>query len=133
MEKDFKALFAQIDPALPPKELLDAVLSRVRLEQKRAARREIFLVGSLALGSLVAIIPAISYFLNSLIQSSFYQYLSLVFSDGTSVLTFWKEMIMSLAESLPLLGLVGVLTIVVVFLWSVSRTTRDAKILFKAA
>jgi hypothetical protein len=116
-----------------PQGLLTAVLARVHFEQKRAAKKELVLVGSLTLGSLAAIIPAFSYFISSFIQSSFYQYLSVIFSDGTSVLIYWKEILMSLAESVPFWPIIIFSAVLVVFLWSASRATRDAKVLFLPA
>jgi hypothetical protein len=133
MGKDYKALFIQSENIELPQGLLGSVLVCVRLEQKKSARRELIFVGSTAVGSLIAIIPVSFYFLTSFFQSSFYQYLSLAWSEGSGVLAFWKEISMSLAESLPIFSIVTLLFILVVLLWSVARTTRDIKICFLTA
>jgi len=133
MGKDYKALFTQSENVELPQGLLGSVLVRVRLEQKKSARRELVFVGSTAVGSIIAIVPAFSYFVTSFFQSSFYQYLSLAWSEGSGALAFWKEISMSLAESLPIFSITVFLFILVVLLWSVARTTRNIKTGFLTA
>jgi len=130
MGKDYKTLFTQSENIELPQGLLESVLVKVRLEQKKSAKRELIFVGSTAAGSLIAIIPVFSYFIDGFIQSSFYQYFSLIFSEGTGALAFWKEIGMSLAESLPILSVTVFLTVLVVLIWSIARTARDVKIVF---
>jgi len=67
--------------------------------------------------SAVGLIPAFEMLLNNLAQSGFSEYFSLIFSDGGSMLTYWKELSFSLAESLPVMSIILTLsTLFVCFL-----------------
>ncbi len=133
MSKEYKDLFAFDKNLTLPEDLLSSVLERVRFEQKKSARRELIFVGGAAVGSFVGLIPAFSYFVSTFIASSFYQYTSVILSEGMGALTFWKEIVLSLAESLPIFSIVIFLAVLVVFLWSLARTTRDVKTGFLTA
>ena len=79
--------------------LYRAVISRVATEQNHSARKQFILAfGSLA-ASVVAAVSAILVLLASLTQSGFWKFVSLAFSDGGTVMTYWKEFSMSLLES----------------------------------
>ena len=131
--KDYQELFSEATEVSLPPELFSSVLVRVRLEQKRAARKELAFVGTLALGSATSAIPITTSIFSSLSQTSFYQFLVLIFSDGLDMLTYWREILMSLAESLPIFSITIFMTVLVVLLWSVARTARDIKIVFLPA
>lgn len=131
MGKDYQSLFNQNKGVELPQDLLGSVLIRIRSEQKKSARKELIFVGGIAVWSLIAIIPAWSYFITSFIQSSFYQYFSLIWSEGLNATVYWKEISMSLAESLPIFSIAIFLFALVISIWSIARTTRDVKIVFR--
>jgi hypothetical protein len=131
MESKLRELFTKTSQVDVPSGLLMSVVARVRLEQQRAARRELVVVGSVATLSIVSIFPLVSYLMNSFVGSSFYQYFSLVFLDSSFVLVYWKEITFSLAESLPVLPITVFLSVSVLVLWSVARTTRQVRTIFR--
>jgi hypothetical protein len=131
--KNLEMLVGLLEVASPPYSLGDLILKRVTAERKRAAKRQVIFVGTLAAGSFIGIIPILMSLVNSFIQSDAYQYLSLVVSDNVALISFWKEILLSLAESLPLLGLAAFLFTFVIFLWSSAKTAKDVKTIFLPA
>lgn len=112
-----------------PAGLEKMVLMRLDLEQRRQARRELivfFLVDTLSLGGLLA---SVVYLSNVFTQSGFGQYLSLLLTDSGSLLSYWQELALSLAESLPVLGFVSFLSIMAVLIWSIARTIINVRVL----
>ena len=86
--------------------------------EKRSTKIKLWVFASFGLASLVAIIPVFEVLLKDLARSGFYEYFSLIFSDGSSVLSYWKEFTLSLAESLPVESMIFTLSLVFVFLLS---------------
>lgn len=111
----------------PPEGLLERIMARIKKEERVLLIKKVALFSAAALGSLFALIPAFQYALQEFHQSGFYQYLSLLFSDSGVVLVYWKEFAMSLAESLPVLGILVFLSAVFVFLGSVKLAINNIK------
>ncbi|MEK7576311.1 MAG: hypothetical protein AAB482_01315 [Patescibacteria group bacterium] len=89
----------------PPEGLYHRILARIARARLRAARIRLGFLSMTIVGSLAALIPALQYTLQEFTQSGFYQYLSLVLSDGGTLFAHWHEYILTLAESLPLAGI----------------------------
>ena len=112
-----------------PRNLRKNVLSGIRTYEYQRARK--FLIASACTGalSLAGVVGSLWYLVVTIPQTSFYYYLSLVFTDTDLVLPYWKEFALSLAETAPLFGIALVLVGVVVFLLSlrtfVGHTTRS--------
>ncbi|MEK7463905.1 MAG: hypothetical protein AAB610_02155 [Patescibacteria group bacterium] len=79
--------------------------------------------GLLSLGSFAGIIASGIYVKDILLTSGSFEYFSLLFSD-VKTLAYWKELSLSMAESLPFLGLAMLCGIGALFLWSAMRTTQ---------
>src|SRR3989344_3524522 len=75
----------------PPERLYGNILARIEREKIRAARIRFVLLGTTALASVVALIPAYQYAASEFSQSGFSQYLSIVFSDSGIAVVYWKE------------------------------------------
>lgn len=90
-------------------------------------RRRVFMrqagYGILSLGSFVGIMASGIYVKDILLTSGSYEYLSLLFSDA-EILSYWKELSLSLAESLPIFGLAVLCSVGALFLWSAMRTMQ---------
>lgn len=102
-----------------PTELRGKILMRIGQEERHRAK--IFLAASATTISLsvVGIIFSVQYMMEGFYQSSFYTYFSLLLSDPDIVLTYWQEFTLSLAESLPLLGITVSLITVTILLLSI--------------
>lgn len=130
MQENNEIIFRNLTQLEPPHGLLGSIVARIMREQRRSARVWVgFLLGSV-LASCAVLIPAVQYAAREFIQSGFYQYLSLAFSDGGVLLASWKEFLLLLAESLPLTRTVLVLTILFVMLGSLRLMMRDMKTAF---
>ena len=118
-----KSLF-QIDRINAPEGLLGRVVTAVyqKQQQSRLWRVRIF-AGSAAL-CVVALIPVISNLITAFKTSNFGVYSSLIFTDGSAVASFWKEIVASLVESLPVISIALALALVGVLLWSLQKMVR---------
>ena len=77
--------------------------------------------------SFLISIPIISQIITSFTQSGFYNYISIIFSDSDVAFIYWKEILISLIESLPVLGIASLLTIALVFIWSTIKATSEVR------
>lgn len=114
----------------PPAELEQQILNQISILRERRARTRLFAFGFLALGSFSAFLYVLASLGQSLAQSSFYQYLRLLWSDQ-SVLVYWQDLVWSLAESLPVLVVVTILAIAGLCLWSILKALENNHYGFK--
>jgi hypothetical protein len=95
---------------LPPN-LRTKVLLGVRKEEIKRAR-VLLLVSSLVIPTSAAGLWFIlQYLLTSFYQTSFYSYLSLIFSDPDVVLAYWQQFLLVLLEALPVASMIIVLLV----------------------
>ncbi len=86
----------------PSEELYRTVIARIRWEERRSARKRLLLWSAASLCACAGLVPASGYAMQELQQSGFYSYLSLLFSDASLVFASWKEFLLLLTESLPI-------------------------------
>src|SRR3989344_2995718 len=106
----------------PPERLYGNILIRIEREKNRAARIRFAVLGTTALASTLALIPAYQYAASEFTQSGFLQYLSVVFSDSSIAAVYWKEFALTLAESAPVLGATILLSVIFALLGSFALT-----------
>ncbi len=111
----------------PSERLYGNILMRIEREKIRAARIRFALLGTTALASVIALIPAYQYAASEFAQSGFSQYLSIVFSDSGVALVYWKEFMLALAESAPVFGATILLSVIFTLLGSITLTVKDAR------
>lgn len=87
-----------------PKGLRKNILLSIRYEERRRARLYLFVATIVAPSSVVGAWFASVFMVQEFLNSSFYTYLSLLFSDTDIVLAYWQQFALSLAESIPLIG-----------------------------
>ncbi len=112
----------------PPENLEAKILKRISKSEKRAFILRFSGRIALALSSFVGIIASVIYLVQEASRTGFYSYLSLAFSDSTIIASYLKEFTMSLAESMPIFGFIIFLALVAMFIWSVSKLPRFAKL-----
>jgi hypothetical protein len=117
-----KTLFTEINP---PEGLTGAILWRIEAERRRVARFRFISMGAVAGLSATAMVPMAQYTMAEFYQSGFYQYSSLLLSDGGSILTYWREFTITLAESAPLLGITLSLALVFVLVGSLQSAFNN--------
>lgn len=82
-------------------QLKKSILSEMRRFERRRAQMHVLLSLSVLCMASIAIWIACRSILSDLAGSGFYEYVSLVLSNPSMVLTFWKELLLSLIETLP--------------------------------
>jgi hypothetical protein len=60
-------------------------------------------------------------------QSGLSEYLSLLFSDGGSIISYWQTYIMSIVESLPIIPITIVVASISIFVWSMNTAFTNFK------
>jgi hypothetical protein len=105
--------------------LADNIWSVILLREKQATRFKLWAFTLAGFASLAGAIPAIKALSSDLVQSGFYEYFSLIFSDGGSVISHWKEFVFSIAESLPTMSIIISLSFVLVFFLSLKYATKQ--------
>ncbi|MFA6364836.1 MAG: hypothetical protein WCW78_00340 [Candidatus Paceibacterota bacterium] len=118
MEHEYKRLFAYLKQEVPSKGLVDRIIATAAYKNKKRAQVKLIYNAFIFALSIVLFIPAIQYLGREATQSGFFQYGSLMFSDGTVIAVFWKELSLSLAESFPVFGSLATLSVGFAFLFA---------------
>jgi hypothetical protein len=123
MEEKYKKLLGSINLVEPPKGLAGRVLAMISMEEKRMAKVRTWIFGSASVASFGLSLWAVIYLVESVKQSGFWQYFSLIFTDKVA-LTYWRELSLSLVESLPIVSVIVFLAAVGFFIWSFSKAVE---------
>lgn len=118
MEDRYKKLFGYINLIEPPQGLQTRILARIDIEEKRFAKIRTLAFSGSAAASFGLSLWAVVYLVNSVRETGFWQYFSLIFSENGAMLAYWRELSFSLAESLPITGLIIFLSAIGFFIWS---------------
>ena len=99
-EKDnYQKLMGGLQDESAPSGLYRAVILHLASEQKRVGKKKFALAGLALLVSIGAAVSAVLVLAGSLSESGFWKFVSLAFSDGDMMLTYWRQFAMSLLES----------------------------------
>jgi len=124
MEDKYKKLFGYINLITPPKGLHELILVRINIEEKCLVKIRTWIFGSSTAVSFGLSLWAVVYFIKSVNETGFWQYFSLIFSENGAMLAYWRELTLSLAESLPIVSLIIFLTTTGFFVWSFANMLR---------
>lgn len=108
----------------PEEDLSGGIWLAIKVREKRTARRKLWLLSGLGLASFVAAVPAIGATLKTMSGSGFYEYLSLAFSNGQTVLSHFNEFSMSLLESMPVVSMAFSLSLLFIFFLSARQAGK---------
>ncbi|MDD5721115.1 MAG: hypothetical protein PHT16_01555 [Candidatus Pacebacteria bacterium] len=111
----------------PTKELRNNILFRIRQEERRRAKVYLFSYASIIPFSLIGVVLSIRYVSEGFYQSGFYEYLSLLFSGDSAVYTYWKELSLSLIDSMPIIGIIAFLMALGALIWSGANTFTNTR------
>ncbi|MCX6739238.1 MAG: hypothetical protein NT098_04295 [Candidatus Parcubacteria bacterium] len=125
MDKSHKKFLPGLVNIAPPREVYNHILFRVEMERVRMARTRLALFGGTSLLAGFALYPVFQYAAEGFSRSGSYEYLSLIFSDGTALLPYWKEFFFTLVESLPIFEIALVLTVSLVLLESIKLSIKN--------
>jgi hypothetical protein len=108
-----------------PKSLFDRVMQKIRQEKARQILRRRIWVFSLGLGgSLIAIAPVSMALKAGFIESGFFQFVALIFSDFETVSNVWPSYVFSLLETLPVMSLVIFFVVLLILAESLKYLTK---------
>jgi len=102
----------------PREGLYRSILLRIDMEKVRQAKRKFVIFAFSSAASFVASAAAFQYVIAEFGKSEFVQYFSLIFSDSQTVISYWREFVVLLTESLPVFGLTLFLTTAFITLFS---------------
>ena len=110
--------------------LAEKIWQVIEKRQKNKRRWRFFAFTSVGLISLGGLWPAFLALQAEISQSGFYDYFSLIIREKGLVFSFWRELALSLAESLPVMSLALVLSLFFVLFLSVRYLlkTRTASV-----
>lgn len=111
-----------------PINLEQSILFRLDQEQKKHAKIQLVVFSLVDLASLAGLAASLVFLSNLFAQSGFIQYLLLIFSDSSLLFSFWRELAMSLAESLPVFGVIVLFSFVIVLAWSLAKTINNVRV-----
>ena len=131
VEEKYKKLLGSVNLLEPPKGFGAQIFNRINMEEKRLARIRIFAFGASTVASFAFSLWAVIYLVNSIKETGFSQYFSLIFSENGAVLAYWRELSLSLAESLPIVSLIVFLCAIGLFIWSFANVLKKDTGLFK--
>jgi hypothetical protein len=124
MEKELKKVFHEAKYEEIP-DLAENIWLNVVMHNKRIARVKSWAFSLLGLISFIGLIPAWKVLASDLTQSGVFEYLSLVFSNGNSILPYWKELGLSIVESLPMMSIVLSLSLIFILFFSLRYATKQ--------
>jgi hypothetical protein len=126
IEEKYKKLFKYISLAELPEGLEKRVLSAITKNERQTARLKNWIFGGISTISFAFSSWAVIYLVKSVESSGLWQYLSLAFSENGTLLAFWKEFSLTLAESLPITSIVMFLITIGLFIWSITKITKKS-------
>lgn len=113
----------------PPKELLGKIIERIHREERLFVLGRATLFSITLVVSIIGFIPAFRMLSDDLSQSGFFNFFSLIFSDFSTVASYWKSFALILLETLPAISLALFLAVVLTFLQSIRSLTKNIKLI----
>lgn len=126
-----KNILHKLPIANPPHKLRIRIVEYIKILELRRTRIRLIAQSIGVLASLILLIPAYQFASTEWSQSEFGSYFSLILSDGSLALTYWKELLLSLGESAPLLGMSALASTLVIGISSLTASTRHFFLLQK--
>lgn len=124
MNDPYKKIVISLETPRPAAGLAGRIGSRIVRARIVRNRVRISLHGAVAAGSVVMFVTALQYTSAEASQSGFYDYVSLLVSDGKYLVSSWKEISVTILESAPVMGAAFSLGALIVLTNAVRRGAR---------
>lgn len=124
MEKELAKIFYKVKYKESPI-VAEDIWHNIVIYDKRIANLKLWAFSFVGFMSLGGLIPTIKMLLSDLTQSGIFEYFSLLFSRGNSLLSYWKELTLSIAESLPTTSIFLSLSLVFILFLSLKYVTKQ--------
>jgi hypothetical protein len=108
-----------------PAGLESKIMSRIARSHMNRARLYISLHAASIIIAVIACVPVMQSFMISASQSGFTSYLSLLASDGSSIMSSWKDLAFSIIESMPIIETALILALLLVIGNALRRGARS--------
>ncbi len=118
MMMEIHTLLQELWEVQPATQLEEQIIALIQTKKMEQSRRLVWLFVFFSVLSAVAFIPALTILISDLNQSGFFIYIRLLLSDSQAVVSSWQSFITLLAESLPVVGLVLLLSAAIAFFGS---------------
>lgn len=127
MQNNSRKFVSNLNSPELPDDLLEKVMLRIRHRQIQLARLRLSGFAALFFASIAALVPAWKMMSAGSVESGFFQFLSLIYSNIGAVATNWKVFGMTLLESLPALEIATLSIVVFVLLISIRFFAKNFK------
>ncbi len=111
----------------PKNQLKKSVIGKIKaLEMKKTINNVVF-SSLISLASIASIVFFIINIINDASKSGLSQYLSLIFSDGKLIASYWQTYVLSVVESLPIIPIAIVVASFSIFVWSLNKFLENIR------
>ena len=118
----------QLFNILEPKDSLKAsIIKKIKKEEHKMFVLKIGLSLSFSLGSVISVVFLLTNIIKDYYKSGLSEYISLMFSDGSLLVSYWQSYIMSVVEALPIFAI----TLVLVSIWIFIMSSNSALLTLK--
>ncbi len=124
MRENLKNAFLKAS-VLPEANLADNIWKAVIKHNQRIVYFKLTTLSIIGLVSLGSLLPAFRILARDFSQSGFYEYLSLTFSSSESLVAYWRDFLLLLAESLPVMSITLFLMLIFIFFLSFKYAMRQ--------
>lgn len=117
----------------PPEDLKNSIIFAVKKQESRKTAYKIAVSSILSLMSVSTIAVFVVNIMNDAYQSGLANRISLIFSDGASIASYWQTYLLSLVDALPIMPISIIVASLSIFVWTVNNfreNFKDAKQLF---
>ncbi len=104
----------------PSEKLKNSILNTLRKEERKNAIYKMVLSSVVSLASISMAVIFVMNIIKDAYQSGLSEYLSLIFSDGASLVSYWQTYVLLVTESLPIIPITIVTASILVFVWSIN-------------
>ena len=124
MAKNLKELFYKIKTE-PPRDLPFVIWQKIVKRNKKIFILKVGIFSFVGLSSLFGTFFAFSNLTNNISNSGIYEYTSLLFSKNSGVTLYWRELAFSIAESMPVVEIIYVLSLIFILFISIRYIAKQ--------
>ena len=128
MNDKLSKLFKE-DYVKPESRLSGDIWTAIQTKQAKSLKIQSLVYGIIGILSLGGFVFMTFYTKKQFSSSGFFQYVSLIFSDGSLFATYWKEYLLSLADSLPFASIGALLFLLFSMLISIKKYYHNSYII----
>jgi len=131
MKNSYKNTFDQIYSLEPSQKMVSRINANIEHHVIIRSRAKALAYGLLTMTTLLIFIPVFQYTNTQAISAGFYEYVSLFSSDSLYMIQNWKITTLSILESLPMLGTILMLGIILVSIYAFKKSFSYTKLSYQ--